>query len=105
MLEILRSKTSLLPLNPEQVAAIKHVLSSNDKFISVVGGAGVGKTTMAKEVKRGLEESNYSVLAMAPTNKAVDVLQQDGFDNAVTLDRFLLDRKAQEKARGKRRAL
>ena len=90
----------LVANNAEQVAAIRHVLSSNDQIMSVVGGAGVGKTTMAKEMVRGIEESGFNVFAMAPTNDATDVLRQDGFKRVSTLDRFLKNPEKHREARG-----
>lgn len=87
-------------LNEGQKRAVRHVLGSTDAVILVRGAAGVGKTTMMREAVAGIEENGTSVFTFAPSAGAKDVLRKEGFENAETVARLLVDPKLQDAAKG-----
>ena len=87
-------------LNGQQRDAVKHVLSSHDLITIIRGGAGVGKTTCIKEAVRGIEMGGKQTFTFAPTSQAAKVLQEDGFENADTISRLLVDPNMQESLKG-----
>jgi len=88
-------------LNDEQKRAVAHVLSSRDRIVLVRGGAGVGKTTALKEIAEAIEERGKKVIAVAPSADASrGVLRTEGFAQADTVARLLVDLRLQERARG-----
>lgn len=101
-------KELLEGLSPEQRAAARHVLQSRDRVTGIRGGAGTGKTRMMKSTIEALENSAndpngfYSkVFVFAPSAQASrGVLREEGFANAETLERLLIDKKLQENVRG-----
>ena len=78
-------------LRPEQKTAVLAVLDSRDFANNIRGAAGTGKTDLLKELRRGLNESRRSVVAVAPTAEAVKELKKVGFSEAVTIARLLSD--------------
>lgn len=87
-------------LNDEQKEAIHHALSSVDQVAIISGGAGTGKTTLMKEVRDGIQESGKQIFGFAPSAAASrGVMREEGFDQADTLARLLVDKKLQEKTR------
>ncbi|MBT33357.1 MAG: hypothetical protein CMO01_27160 [Thalassobius sp.] len=84
--------------NQGQRAAVKHVLSSRDRFTLVKGRAGVGKTTSCQELRELLGKD---FMAFAPTTNAVDVLVKDGFKNVNTTQILEKSTHLQEEAKGK----
>lgn len=98
------------PLNPtfrggenlthEQSLALRLVLRSPDEVISVRGRAGTGKTRVLREIARGIEERQGTVV-LAPTAAAVEVLRKEGLTHAATVQRFLADPSFQNQARAK----
>jgi len=58
-------------LRPEQKAAIKSVLRSRDRAVSISGAAGTGKTAALCELQRAFTEAGRDVLAIAPTMSAM----------------------------------
>lgn len=90
-----------LRLSGEQRAAIAHIVTAPDDVILVRGKAGTGKTTMASEAVRQIEAGGTKVCMLAPTGDASrNTLRKEGFTDADTLARLLVDRSMQEKARG-----
>jgi conjugative relaxase-like TrwC/TraI family protein len=84
-------------LSPSQSSAVKHALQSRDRLILIRGAAGTGKTTMTRSL---LEQVNVPWVILAPSAEASrGVLRRDGFQDAETLAKFLLDAPTQEKAR------
>lgn len=61
-------------LTKGQKDAIALVCTSKDRFNSVQGLAGVGKTTMMKEVQKIAKENGYKVVGLAPTHSAKNQL-------------------------------
>lgn len=93
----------------EQQAAIRRVLGSHDRVIDIRGGAGTGKTTLMREVVRGvhgevvraIQDGGHKVYAFAPTADASrGVLRSEGFDGADTVARLLMDKRLQQRLRG-----
>lgn len=56
------------------------------KAMSIQGAAGTGKTTLLRIIRDRLPDRS---VVCAPTNKAVSVLRNKGFDKATTLDKVL----------------
>lgn len=83
-------------LNPQQKAAVNHVLESRDRVILIRGAAGTGKTTMMQEAREAIEEAGVQVHAFAPSAGASrGVLRTEGFDSADTVARLLIDQQVQ----------
>lgn len=77
-------------LNRQQKAAVLHALSSRDRITGIIGKAGVGKTTVMREIAAGIEASGLSVFAFAPTGRAArGTLRESGFPDADTVDKLL----------------
>lgn len=103
------------PQSPEghtrdQARAYRHILSSRDQFITIEGRAGTGKTTLAQSstdaMQGGLRKLlspfiGDKVVVLAPQTVAARiVLRGDGFKDAETVARFMVDPKLQSKAAG-----
>lgn len=85
-------------LSPEQAAIARHVWTSPDRVILIRGAAGTGKTHTMKATIAGIDRP---VVVLAPSADASrGVLRKEGFAEADTVARFLIDEKFQEKARG-----
>ncbi|OWK45581.1 MobF family relaxase [Fimbriiglobus ruber] len=107
-----RGRASVPAINPEYVirdhklnvgqrTAVHELLGSRDRVTMVIGDAGVGKTTALKEAVRGANAAGVKVQALAPSAEASrGTLRGEGFKDAETVARFLVDRKLQEQTRG-----
>lgn len=85
-------------LSPDQAAIARHVWTSPDRVILIRGAAGTGKTHTMKATIAGIDRP---VVVLAPSAEASrGVLRKEGFSEADTVARFLIDEKFQEKARG-----
>ncbi len=83
-------------LNEGQLRAVEHVLTSRDRVMLIRGAAGTGKSTLTREAVAQLEARGRSVAMLAPSAEASrGVLRAEGFKEADTLARFLLDEKMQ----------
>lgn len=89
-----------LALNPDQAAAVRHLMHSPDWVVGLRGGAGTGKSTLLREVARGIE-AHQAVVPLAPTSAAVIELRKSGFPAAATVQRFLADSEFQRTAKGR----
>lgn len=88
-------------LSGEQLEAVEDILISRDFVTGLIGKAGVGKTTLMKEVERGLNLAGNAVLPLAPSAEASrGVLRQEGFKRANTVAAYLQDGQLQRQARG-----
>ena len=109
LLKYLReAKGTQKPLNPEyeiadpilseeQMQAVMHALTDRNAVTLISGKAGVGKTTLMREVKRGVEMAGKQFHAFAPTAAASrDVMRKEGFDNADTLASLLVSKEKQQ---------
>ncbi len=87
-------------LNEGQKRAVRHVLGSSDRVILIRGAAGVGKTTMMKEAVEAIEQNGKKVFTFAPSADASrGVLRDEGFADADTVARLLLDEQLQQEVR------
>jgi len=109
LLKYLReAKGTQKPLNPEyeisdpilseeQKQAVMHALTDRNAVSLISGKAGVGKTTLMREVKRGVEMAGKKFYAFAPTAAASrGVLRKEGFSNADTLASLLINKDKQK---------
>ena len=69
-----------------QRSVIQKILQNKDRFMLLRGVAGSGKTTVLKELAKGVQ---CGLMVLAPTNSAADVLKQEGFHNSQTGAGFL----------------
>lgn len=93
--------TSATFLNDEQQQAIHHALNDVNAVTIISGGAGVGKTTLVKEIRDGVQEAGIGFFGFAPSAAASrGVMQSEGFGKADTLARLLVDQKLQGQVRG-----
>jgi conjugative relaxase-like TrwC/TraI family protein len=88
-------------LNDAQKKAVKHIVESHDRVMVLRGAAGVGKTTLMQEAVEAIEARGTKVFAFAPSADASrGVLQSEGFKDADTVARLLVDEKLQKKLAG-----
>ena len=87
-------------LKDQQADAATHVLTTKDRVSIVMGAAGTGKTTLMREMREKIEAVGKQVYAFAPTTEAARVLQEEGFQNADTMARLLVDEKLQQQIEG-----
>jgi conjugative relaxase-like TrwC/TraI family protein len=84
-------------LSPEQATIARHVWNSTDRVILIRGAAGTGKTHTMKATIAGLDR--HAVVLAPSADASRGVLRSEGFTNADTVARFLIDEKYQEQAR------
>jgi len=88
-------------LSPEQREAALMLLNSKDKVMALKGKAGTGKTTMMRATVGAIEKTGNKVFAFAPSAEASrGVLQSEGFADADTVERLLIDPEMQRKIKG-----
>ena len=92
-------------LSEIQVQAGLHIVESRDFITAIEGRAGSGKTSLMKATISAIEQTRdgqptgKKVTVLAPTAEASrGVLRREGFKDADTLARFLLDEKMQDKS-------
>lgn len=83
-------------LNDQQKAAVNHVLQSRDTVTGVTGGAGTGKTALMQEAVEGIQKHNKQVFTFAPSTGAKEVLVEEGFAEAQTVEHLIRNTKLQE---------
>ncbi len=89
-------------LSEEQKAAIGHILRSRDLVTAIRGVAGTGKTTMMKEAVQAMRTlSGKDVLLFAPSSAATQVLKEEGFQAAATVQSLITNLIVQDAARAK----
>ena len=76
-------------LSAEQRRAVADVLNTRDQVVCLRGSAGVGKTTVIKELQVRLADEQRAVFYCAPTTSAADTLRKDGVAGATTVSDFL----------------
>lgn len=76
-------------LNQNQREVVSKIFTNSDGVTLLEGKAGTGKTTTLKALYSGLEQEGYTTTVLAPTIKAVEVLQLDGFEQAMTVSKYL----------------
>jgi ATP-dependent exoDNAse (exonuclease V) alpha subunit len=88
-------------LSREQRDAALVILSSRDRVTALRGGAGTGKTRMLQATVSAINEAGREVYAFAPSSEASrGVLRSEGFGNAETVERLLIDPDLQRKVQG-----
>jgi len=75
-------------LTQGQKDAITLALTTQDRFTTVQGLAGTGKTTMMSELQRIATDEGYSVVGLAPMHSSKDELISSGIQS-ITIARFL----------------
>ena len=92
------SEYVLNTLSPDQLRIARHVWDSTDRVILIRGAAGTGKTHTMRATIEGIDRP---VVVLAPSAEASrGVLRREGFKDADTVARFLMDDDFQNKARG-----
>jgi conjugative relaxase-like TrwC/TraI family protein len=87
-------------LSKEQRDAALVILNSRDTVTALKGGAGTGKTTMIKATVKAIESTGKQVFTFAPsTDASKGTLRTEGFANADTVERLLVDPKMQATVR------
>lgn len=90
-----------LKLKGQQADAVAHVLTTPHRVSIIKGAAGTGKTTLTREAVDHIEAKGKTVTMLAPSSQAAKgVLYSEGYENAETVARFLLDKKMQEATKG-----
>ena len=77
-------------LTQGQKDAISLGLSTQDRFVSVQGLAGVGKTTMMRTLQTMAKKEGYAVVGLAPMHTSKDELIASGIES-ITIARFLTE--------------
>jgi AAA domain len=75
----------------DQVAMVRDLTQGGTGVALVVGRAGSGKTWTLGVAREAFELDGYQVLGTAPTGIATVGLAEEGFSDARTVDRLLLD--------------
>ena len=87
-------------LSKEQREAALKILGSRDRVTALKGGAGTGKTRMMQATVSAIESTGKQVFTFAPSAEASrGVLRSEGFQNAETVERLLIDPKMQATVR------
>ncbi|MGJ5813601.1 MobF family relaxase [Paludibaculum fermentans] len=88
-------------LSDEQRNAALTILNSRDKVTGLQGKAGTGKTTMMQATIGAIEKTGTQVFVFAPSAEASHgVLAGEGFANAETVERLLIDKEMQKRMSG-----
>jgi conjugative relaxase-like TrwC/TraI family protein len=84
-------------LSQEQRDAALVILGSRDRVTALKGGAGTGKTTLIQATVGAIEATGKKVYTFAPSADASrGTLRSEGFENADTVERLLIDPKMQD---------
>jgi len=85
-------------LKEQQQRAVEHVLTTSSMVSIVRGAAGSGKTTLMKTAVEKINDAGKQVMVIAPTSDAAHgvLKEQEGFEQAETVARFLIDKKLQD---------
>jgi exodeoxyribonuclease-5 len=83
-----------MQLTLEQEKALKVILEkykNHEKYVTICGYAGVGKSTLVRFAIEALDVDQNRVTYACYTGKAAEVLRQKGNKNAITLHKLLYD--------------
>ncbi|OQA02660.1 MAG: Multifunctional conjugation protein TraI [Planctomycetes bacterium ADurb.Bin401] len=83
-----RNKKSKFGMTEGQAKALKHILTSHDKYTFVQGYAGTGKTTVMEALRESALERDVNVIGISETNAAVTEMRES-LGDAVTVTKFL----------------
>jgi conjugative relaxase-like TrwC/TraI family protein len=93
----LYKKAPELSLTGQQADAVSHILTTTHLVSIIKGAAGSGKTTLLKEAVKHIEQAGKRLTLVAPTAEASKgVLVDEGFKEANTLAKLLVDKQQQE---------
>ncbi|MEI6493035.1 MAG: MobF family relaxase [Verrucomicrobiota bacterium] len=87
-------------LNAEQREVVSSILLCPDRYSLLIGPPGSRKTSTLQPIVAAAKDAHLQVTLLAPSSSAADTLHKDGFADAITMQRFLLDRDAQTDAAG-----
>ena len=88
-------------LSDQQIIAMRQILSSRNRVTALRGRAGTGKTTMMTATIKALHAAGHRVKTFAPTSDAAkNTLRKEGFKDADTVQRLLVDPKMQQNLHG-----
>ncbi len=76
-------------LSEHQFKAVAELLGSRDQVVCLRGAAGVGKSTIVREMQTTLKREGKAVFYCAPTGSAAETLRRDGIRSATTVSDFL----------------
>ena len=89
-------------LSEDQFQAAKILCESDTLGVIFEGRAGTGKTFTLQEIEKAhLAAGGKPFLALGPTGRARDELKDNGFEDAVTVARYLVDEQMQEAGEGR----
>jgi conjugative relaxase-like TrwC/TraI family protein len=89
-------------LTPGQRTAADAILGSRDFMSVLIGDAGTGETTVLTAIEGAhLASGGRRFMPLAPTTRARDAMIESGFDNADTVQRFLVSEAMQADAAGR----
>lgn len=88
-------------MSADQLSAVIGILDSRDRVVSLHGAAGTGKTDVLQALQEGIKADGRASFAVAPTASAVAALRERGFEDAVTVEKFLQVPGIQDQARGR----
>ena len=77
-------------LTQGQKDAISLAITTTDRFVSIQGLAGVGKTTMMRQLQTMANEKGIDIVGLAPMHTSKDEMISNGI-NAITIAQFLTD--------------
>jgi exodeoxyribonuclease-5 len=83
-----------MKLTNDQEQALKVILQrykDNEKYVTICGYAGVGKSTLVRFAIEALDVDENKVVYCSYTGKAAEVLRKKGNKNAMTLHKLLYD--------------
>ncbi len=88
-------------LNDASRKAVEHMVGSRDRVTLLRGAAGVGKTTLMQEaVEADRDDGNESVGLRSLGGGQPRRFRDEGFKDADTVARLLVDEKLQQQAAG-----
>ncbi len=106
--ELVRQALAAHPtIGDDQAGMVRDVCQRGDGVAVVAGRAGTGKTFALGVARHAWQTSGYRVLGCAPTGIATMSLEAEGFEEAATCDRLLieLDRHGAREVLGERAVL
>lgn len=88
-------------LKEGQANAVDHILTTTNRVSIIRGAAGNGKTTLMEEAVGLMQKAGKTVTVVAPTAEASrGVLKEEGFREAETVAKLLVDRRMQDSLEG-----
>lgn len=88
-------------LSDQQIIAMRQILGSRNRVTALRGRAGTGKTTMMTATIKAFQAAGHRVKTFAPTSDAAkNTLRKEGFKDAETVQRLLVDPSMAKKISG-----